>query len=124
MADTLCLPAPAGSIVSIIESALEGATLPWLPHLVTVAVASVLILTPHRIELSALTYAAPGTVEALFGTRTGAAPHLTYLVERFGAIVAGRVRDSMHGQPILTVPPVAAQVEALASDHTTLNDAP
>jgi len=123
MAPIFYLLAAAGIIVSIIQSALEGATLLWLRHLVTVAVASVLILTPHRIELSDLTYAAPGTVEALFGTRTGAAPHLTYLVERFGAIVAGRVRDSMHGQPILTVPSVASQVEALASDPATLNDA-
>ena len=77
MAPIFYLLAAAGIIVSIIQSALEGATLLWLRHLVTVAVASVLILTPHRIELSDLTYAAPGTVEALFGTRTGAAPHLT-----------------------------------------------
>jgi hypothetical protein len=114
--------AAAGMVVSIVQSALEGATLLWVRHLATVAVASVLILVPHRIELADLTYASPGTIESLFGTRTGAAPHLTYLVERFGASVATRVRNMMHSQPVLAVPSVAAQVEDLASDPAMLND--
>jgi hypothetical protein len=115
--------AAAGIVVSIVQSALEGTTQLWLRHLVTVAVASVLILKPHRIELADLTYAAPGTIEELFGTRTGAAPHLTYLVERFGAIIASRLRDLMHTRPVLAVPTVASQVDDLASDPATLSDA-
>ena len=115
--------AASGIIVSIVQSALEGGTQLWLRHLATTSVASVLILVPHRIELTDLTYAAPGRIEALFGTRVGAAPHLTYLVERFGAIISSHLRDLMHSQPTLTVPAIALQVEDLASDPSTLNDA-
>jgi hypothetical protein len=114
--------AAAGVIVSIAQSAAGGAPTMWMRHLATVAIASVLILTPHRIELADLTYAAPGAIETIFGTRTGAAPHLTYLIERFGAIAASRVRDLMHNRPSLAVPSVAAQVGDLTSDPATLDD--
>jgi hypothetical protein len=114
--------AAAGIIVSVVQSALEGETQLWLRHLATVAVASVLVSMPHKIDLTALTYAAPGMIETMFGTRTGAAPHLTYIVERFGAAVAGRVRDLMHNQPTLAVPSIASQIEDLASDPAILDD--
>jgi len=117
------LLAAGGIIASIVQSALEGQMQLWLRHMATVAVASVLILIPHRIELIDLTYAAPGKIEALFGTRTGAAPHLTYFIERFGTVVARRVRDLMHDHPVLSVPGVASQVEDLVSSPGTLNDA-
>jgi hypothetical protein len=114
--------AGSGIVVSIVESLLEGDAQLWLRHLGTVAVASVLILMPHRIDLTALTYAAPGVIEALFGTRVGAAPHLTYVVERFGATVSDGVWRLMQTQPILVVPSVAMQVEELASDPRVLED--
>jgi hypothetical protein len=115
--------AAAGIAASIARSALEGEPLLWLRHLATVSVAGVLILMPHRIELANLTYAAPGKIEALFGTRSGAAPHLTYLVERFGAAVAARLRDLLHTQPSLTVPSFASQVADLTSNPAVLGDA-
>jgi len=115
--------AAAGIVASLVQSALEESSQLWIRHLVTVAVASVLILMPQHIELADLTYAAPGTIEHLFGTRTGAAPHLTYLVERFGATVANRLHELMHTQPVLAVPSVASQVADLVSDPATLDDA-
>ena len=115
--------AATGIVVSIVQSALEGGTQLWLRHLVTTSVASVLILMPHRIELTDLTYAAPGRIETLFGTRSGAAPHLTYIVERFGASISSSLRNLMHSQPTLAVPAIASQVENLVSDPATLNDA-
>jgi len=114
--------AAVGIVVSVLQSVFSGDVQLWIRHLATVSVASVLILLPHPVELANLTYAAPGVIETLFGTRTGAAPHLTYLVERFGTAVAGRVRDLMHTRPILTVPSVASQVEDLASDASMLED--
>jgi hypothetical protein len=114
--------AAAGIITSILQSTLEGTNQLWLRHLATVALASVLILMPHRIDLSDLTYAAPGTVEKLFDTRIGAAPHITYFLERFGSIVTNRVHDLMHNKPVLSVPSIASQTYELASDPATLND--
>ena len=115
--------AGAGIIASIARSVLEGESQLWIRHLVTVGVASVLILMPQRIELANLTYAAPGAIEQLFGTRTGAAPHLTYLVERFGTVATSRLHSLMHVQPMFSVPAVASQVADLASDPATLSDA-
>lgn len=114
--------AAAGIIVSIIQSALESQPQLWLRHLATVAVASVLILMPHQIALADLTYAAPGAIENLFGTRTGSAPHLTYAIERLGAAAAAQVRDLMHSQPVLAIPVIASQVGELASDPASLNE--
>jgi len=116
------LLAAAGIVTSILQSASEGGSLLWLRHLATVAVASVLILMPARIELAALSYAAPGRIESVVGTRVGAAPHLTYLVERFGAAVASRLRRSISDRPRLAVPSVASQVADLASDPASLPD--
>ena len=123
MAWLFYLLAAAGVVAAMMQSALEGPSQFWLRHLAAVSVASVLILMPHRIELSSLTYASPGTIETLFGTRTGAAPHLTYLVERLGAAVAAHVRDLASDRPTLAVPAVAAQVEDLASNPAVLEDA-
>jgi hypothetical protein len=114
--------AATGIVVSIAESAIEGQAQLWLRHLATVAVASVLILVPHRIDLVDLTYAAPGRIEALFGIRSGAAPHLTYLLERFGATVASRLRGLLQSEPTLIVPAIASQVDDLVSNPATLND--
>jgi len=115
--------AAAGIVAAMLQSALENQSQLWLRHLATVSVASMLILMPHRIDLSSLTYASPGTIETLFGTRTGAAPHLTYIVERLGAAVAASVRDLASGRPTLAVPSVAAQVDDLASNPASLQDA-
>jgi len=114
--------AASGIVASIVQSALEGGSHLWIRHLATVAVASVLIQLPQRIDLTELTYAAPGRIESVVGTRTGAAPHLTYLTERFGAAVAARLRRFLHQAPRLAVPSVAAQVEELATDPATLSD--
>ena len=114
--------ATAGIVVSFLQSALDGSTDLWIRHLVTVAIASVLILIPQRIDLANLSYASPGSIETIFGSRFGAAPHLTYLVERFGSTAAARLRDLMHAQPVLAVPSVASQVDELTSDPATLND--
>ncbi len=114
--------AAGGIVTSIAQSALDAAPQFWIRHLATVAVASVLIQLPQRIDLAELTYAAPGAIESAVGTRIGSAPHLTYLVERFGAALAGRLRQLMHDRPTLAVPAVAAQVADLASNPATLWD--
>jgi hypothetical protein len=114
--------AAAGIVASILQSAFEGPGQLWIRHLATVAVASFLVLMPYRIDLSDLTYAAPGTIEKLFDTRIGAAPHITYLVERFGSVATSRAHDLIHNRPVLPVPSVASQVYELASDPATLND--
>jgi hypothetical protein len=112
----------AGIVVSLMQNAPGGAAQTWVRHLATVAVASILILIPHRFELADLAYASPGTLENLLNTKTGAAPHLTYWVERFGAIVARQVHELMRSQPTFVVPSVVAQVFELTSDPTTLSD--
>jgi hypothetical protein len=122
MAWVFYVVAATGIIVSIVQSAIEGQAELWLRHLATVSVASVLILLPHRIDLAELTYAAPGRLETLFATRSGAAPHITYLVERFGTTVASQLRNFMHRQPTLVVPSIASQVRELTSDPAMLND--
>jgi len=116
------LVAACGIVVSILRSAVQGPSDLWIRHLAAVAVASILIELPHRFDLAPLTYAAPGQVESVVGTRTGAAPHLTYAVERLGAALNERVRSLLHDRPRLAIPAVAAQVTDIASDPAVLSD--
>jgi hypothetical protein len=116
------LLAACGIVVSILRSAVQGPSDLWIRHLAAVAAASVLIELPHRFDLAPLTYAAPGQVESVVGTRIGAAPHLTYAVERVGAALNERVRHLLHDRPRLAVPAVAAQVADIASDPALLSD--
>jgi hypothetical protein len=115
--------AAAGILVALIESAVEQRPDFWLRHLAVVGVAAVLTLLPQRIDLGPLTYGAPGRVETYFGTHTGAAPHLTYWIERMGATASVALRALTQRHPSLAVPGVAAQVDALAADPASLNDA-
>jgi hypothetical protein len=114
--------AAMGMIFALIESAVEQRPDLWLRHLCAVCLASVLTLMPQSIDLTQLTYGAPGKVEQLFGSRVGAAPHLTYWLERLGATAATSLRQLTHRQPVLAVPGVAAQVDDIASDPVTVND--
>ncbi len=116
------LLAATGMIAALLESALLQQPDRWLRHFATVAVASVLLLMPQRVDLAPLTYGAPGKVETLFGTRTGAAPHLTYLIERLGAVVAGSLRSLVEQRPTLIVPGVAEQVAQIAGDPASVAD--
>jgi hypothetical protein len=116
------LLAASGIAIAIMQSAVQGQSTLWLRHLAAVALASVLIAMPQRFDLAPLTYAAPGRVESVVGTRTGAAPHLTYAIERFGAALSEQLRRLLHNQPRLAVPSVAAQVAQLASDPGMLSD--
>lgn len=122
MAWLFYLLASAGLLYSIAQSALGGRPDLWLRHLVAVGMASLLISAPMQVDLPALTYAAPGRVESIFGSRTGAAPHLTYAVERLGAALAAQVRDMMGARPALAVPGVVAQVSDLVTDPALLDD--
>ncbi len=116
------LLATAGIVFAIVQSALDRRPEFWLHHLAAVGVAAVLTLVPQRIDLSTLTYGAPGQVETLFGTRTGAAPHVTYWIERLGATAASALRSLTRRPAYLVVPGVAAQVADIASDPAILND--
>jgi hypothetical protein len=117
------LLATSGMIFAIAQSAMQRRPEQWLFHLFAVGVASILTIVPQSIDLKALTYGAPGKIEDLFGTNVGAAPHLTYWVERAGAISASTLRGLIHQRAVLTVPGVAAQIDSLASNPALLNDA-
>jgi len=113
----------SGSIVfAIVESALEQRTEFWLRHICAVCLGAVLTLTPRTIDISTLTYGAPGVIEQLFGTSVGAAPHLTYWIERLGANSATALRSLTHQTPFLAVPGFSAQVAELAADPASVND--
>jgi hypothetical protein len=116
------LLAAGGIVFAIIESALEQRPDFWLRHLMAVSLAAVLTLAPRSIDISMLTYAAPGLVEKMFDTHFGAAPHLTYWIERLGAAAATGLRNLTHQQTCLAVPGVAAQVAEIAADTATIND--
>jgi hypothetical protein len=116
------LLATIGIVFALIESAVEQRPDLWLRHLVAVCMASVLTMVPQAIDLRDLGYSAPGQVEQLFGTRVGAAPQITYWIERLGATAATSLRSLIHSQPALTVPGVAQQVSDIASDPASLND--
>jgi hypothetical protein len=114
--------AASGIVYALLESALEQRPDLWLRHLVAVGFASVLTLVPHPVDLAQLTYGAPGQVERIFGTHVGAAPHLTYWIERLGAAAATGLHGLTQSRPILAVPGVASQVDEIASDPASLND--
>lgn len=116
------LLATAGMAFAIVQSALQRRPDLWLRHLAAVGLAAVLTLVPQRVELGDLTYGAPGQIEALFGTHTGAAPHLTYWIERLGATAAGALRSLTHRPAYLVVPGAAAQVADIVADPASLND--
>jgi hypothetical protein len=116
------LLASAGILSSLLESAVDERPDFWLRHLLCVCLAAVLTLMPQQIDLSSLTYGAPGAVESAFGTRTGAAPHLTVWIERLGANAAVALRNLTERQPTLAIPGIAAQVAEIASDPASLND--
>jgi len=115
--------AAAGIIHAILQAAVLQRPELWLRHLAAVCLAAVLTAMPQSVNLATLTYGAPGQVEAIFGTSTGAAPHLTYWIERLGASAATALRALTHQQPSLAVPGVAAQVADIAADPALLNDA-
>ena len=115
--------AAGGILFSLMESAFEQRPDLWLRHLIAVALGAVLTLMPQQVDLTALTYGAPGRIEAIFGTHSGAAPHLTYWIERLGSAAAVSLRSLTHQQAVFTVPGVAAQVDEIASDPATVNDA-
>ena len=115
--------AAAGIVAAMVESAVEQRPDLWMRHLVVVGFAAVLTLLPQRIDLGPLTYGAPGQIERYFATHTGAAPHLTYWIERLGAAASVEMRSLTKRHPSLAIPGVAAQVDALAADPATLNDA-
>jgi hypothetical protein len=117
------LLATAGVVFAILEGALEQRPDLWLRHLAAVCLAAVLTLMPRTIDLTTLTYGAPGVVEKLFNTHVGAAPHLTYWIERLGANAATGLRALTHQQAFLAVPGVAAQVADVASDPASVSDA-
>ncbi len=117
------LLAAAGMLFALLESAVEQRPGLWLRHLAAVCLSSVLTLLPQRVDLTQLTYGAPGRVEQLFGTRVGAAPHLTFWIERLGATAASSLRALTHQTPVLAVPGVESQVNDIASDPATIDDA-
>lgn len=114
--------ASAGLLFALIESAVDQRPEFWLRHLFVVGLASVLTLMPQRIDLAPLTYGAPGKIEQFFGTQTGAAPHLTYWIERFGATAAAQMQSLTQHPKSFVVPGVAAQVDEIASDPASVND--
>ena len=116
------LLAAAGLIAAMLQSAIAGQPIIWLRHLACLALASVLTLVPQRVDLTALDYGAPGEVERLFGTRTGAAPHLTYWIERLGANAAVSLRALTHQGPAFVVPGVAAQVDAITHEAALIDE--
>ncbi len=116
------LLAAAGLIAAMLQSALAGQPIIWLRHLACLALASVLTLVPQRVDLTTLDYAAPGEVERLFGTRTGAAPHLTYWIERLGANAAVSLRALTRQGPTFVVPGVAAQVDVITHGTALLDE--
>ena len=116
------LLAAAGLIAAMLQSAIAGQPIIWLRHLACLALASVLTLMPQRVDLTTLDYGAPGEVERLFGTRTGAAPHLTYWIERLGANATVNLRALTHQGPTFVVPGVAAQVDAITHDAALLDE--
>lgn len=114
--------AAIGLLFAMLESAIERRPDLWLRHLAAISLSAVLTLLPQSIDLTELTYGAPGQVETLFGTRTGAAPHLTYWIERLGATTAVALSSLLNSKPVLEVPGVTAQVANIASDPASLND--
>ena len=114
--------ATAGVLFAIVQGALQQRPELWLRHLLAVCLAAVLTVAPQTVDLSQLTYGAPGQIEAIFGTHSGAAPHLTYWIERLGAAAATALRALTHREPSLAVPGVAAQVGDIAADPATIND--
>jgi hypothetical protein len=117
------LLAAAGLLAAIVQGSIEQRPDLWLRHLAAVALASVLTLMPMRVELAPLTYAAPGRIEAALDTRAGAAPHLTYWIERMGARAASALRDLTHARPSLALPGIEAQARSVAEDPALLDDA-
>jgi len=116
------LLASAGIVFAIIQSAIERRPDFWLRHMAAVCLAAVLTLSPRSVDITELTYAAPGEIEKIFGTHFGAAPHLTYWIERLGASVAVALRSLTHQGPSLAIPGVAAQVADIAADPASVND--
>ena len=116
------LLASLGLLHAVALSATGRAPDLWLRHLLAVALASLMVALPLRVDLAPLDYAAPGRIESLFGTRYGAAPHLTYAIERLGAAAATSLRGMAGSRPALAVPGVVAQVADLAASPLTLDD--
>ena len=114
--------AASGLLFAIWESAEQGWPDYWLKHLAAIALSAVLTLLPCHVDLPSLTYAAPGQIEALAGSSTGAAPPLTFAIERVGAAAAGALRQWTRQQAVLTVPGVSAQVGQRLADPALLND--
>jgi len=116
------LLAAAGIVFAIVQSALERRPDFWLHHMAAVCLAAVLTLSPRSVDISELTYAAPGEIEKIFGTHVGAAPHLTYWIERLGASAAVALRSLTHQKAFLAIPGVAAQVAEITGDPASIND--
>lgn len=116
------LLASASIVFAIIQGAMEQRQEFWVRHMAAVCLAAVLTLAPRSVDITQLTYAAPGEIEKIFGTREGAAPHLTYWIERLGASVALALKSLTHQRPFLAVPGVAGQVSELVGDPATIND--
>ena len=114
--------AAGGIVFAIVQGAVEQRPDYWIRHVAAVGLAAVLTLVPQSIDISLLTYASPGTIEKIFGTSTGAAPHITYWIERLGTDAALGLRMLTHQQPYLPVPGVAGQVAEIASDPATVAD--
>jgi len=115
--------AASGLLWAIFVSAVENRPDFWLRHLAAVAFASVLTLLPRQFDLGPLTYGAPGRIEQALGTHQGAAPHLTYWIERLGASAAVALRGLTSNRPALAIPGIDGQVREIASDPGLLADA-
>jgi hypothetical protein len=116
------LLAAAGIVFAIVQSALERRPDLWLRHMAAVCLAAVITLSPRSVDITELTYAAPGQIEKIFGTHLGAAPHLTYWIERLGASAAVALRSLTHQNAFLAIPGVAAQVADITADPASIND--
>ena len=116
------LLASAGIVFAIIQGAMEQRPEYWLRHVAAVCLAAVVTLAPRSVDITQFTYAAPGEVEKIFGTREGAAPHLTYWIERLGASAALALRSLTHQRAFLAVPGVAGQVADIVGDPASIND--
>lgn len=116
------LLATAGIVFAIMEAAVEQRPEYWLRHMLAVCLASVLTLLPQRVDITLLTYGAPGQIEQIFGTRTGSAPQITYWIERLGAGAASALQSLTHQPAFLAIPGVAIQVEDITSDPACVND--
>jgi len=116
------LLASAGIVFAIVQSALERSPDLWARHMAAVCLAAVITLSPRSIDITELTYAAPGKIESIFGTNQGAAPHITYWIERLGANAAIALRSLTHKNAVLAIPGVAAQVADIAADPASIND--